>query len=353
MSIEQAREFVSVNRPVCLWLMGALSQLSAFDKAPNPWKGLKDLNEKAITDRVLVVLLWYMSYTKEWNDETVRQFLVHMNNVRNKDKTQLLTKLDTYDSSVQFDLKDYMFCVSDFEVNLDCITPYEVVFEPQSGIEGELISVKSDEYYHNLSNFTKVSIVATSATVVASICGAIGLPIGLAIIKQTGQLTLLGGIYDIVMVCKTITLNNDSDNSDVKSYQFLQSKEDYEQSITSNQFENHEFSTTLETQSGMEDMESISVDFMKDEDARAYTRGTRPVKARDTESEVQRLSQIPTGHFTVQLDNKSNFEGLNGIYQRSYGNMPNSSHKGTMFKSSPSVGTKDMFSHRPSNCGGL
>lgn len=142
MSLQQARKFVADNRPACLLLVRSMALLSSFDKVPNPFKDLRSIPDEHLTNNSLISLLWYMSYTSTYNDETVKQFLKHMCDVRCAHKELLLPRLETIDHYANFDLKRYVFDASDLDIDFehdDVVSPMKIFhlrdIKPQSGRE--------------------------------------------------------------------------------------------------------------------------------------------------------------------------------------------------------------------------
>lgn len=341
MSIQQARKFVAENRPVCLLVMRALSHIAKFDKAPNPFKGLRELNDDDATEHVLVTILWYMSYTKHYTDKTVKQFLKHMNEIRNRDKVLMLTRLQTIDETVKYDLAEMVIPLSRLKFNVnddDCnessnpsqstLNKELMCMEPQSGMELPFSRTKNmfcrfneskrdcGDFWKQSSVFTKVSWVATAATITMPLVTGVSLPISLALIKQVGNIALTSSVFDL------LKYSNDNTRDNLHT-------------ALNNQHLNIK---KFDAQSGLEGMDTS---FMNQIDAQAFTKGTR---AQDLNGNLnQQVSRMPTGQYAVQADNDTAIESLNQVFQRSYGTLKNSNN----------IRPKSHFSGRPSNINGL
>jgi hypothetical protein len=116
MSLQQAQKFVEHNRQLCLLLVRCLAVSSNFDTAPYPFKGIRERREELYTNKMILMLLWFMSWTDHYNDESVRKFMKHVNDVRAIDKAALISRNNTIDRSVSINLSQFVVKPSDLSL---------------------------------------------------------------------------------------------------------------------------------------------------------------------------------------------------------------------------------------------
>jgi hypothetical protein len=133
MSLQQARKFVAENRPLCLMFVRCLAVSGNFNTAPYPFKGIGERCEGLYTTKMILMILWFMSWTDRYDDESVHDFMKHVNEIRVLDKATLVTKNDLVDDSVSIDLSQF------------AVKPSGMVLASQSGFEDESESVSSDD----------------------------------------------------------------------------------------------------------------------------------------------------------------------------------------------------------------
>jgi hypothetical protein len=144
MSLKEATKFVETHRKLCLLLVHALSCCSNFETAPAPFKGLGTTTKiEDLKPASVVVLLWYLSWTTKYCDETVRDFNGHMHATRQMYKEMKITRPGTRDLSVKNDLAKFplpgismssILCL--YQRSNDVVIKYPAVsLKSQSGME--------------------------------------------------------------------------------------------------------------------------------------------------------------------------------------------------------------------------
>lgn len=139
MSFQEARHLVDSQRQFALLCARYLAFFSDFNgPCPLPFRNLPDIKEHEFTTDMLVIILWFMSYTNQWTAESANDFNKHVARSRQLAKEKGISKLEYIDYEVSIDIVYIM--TNGFDRALRVTEPlYEVPFnEPmkvQSGNE--------------------------------------------------------------------------------------------------------------------------------------------------------------------------------------------------------------------------